>query len=681
MKFAFKLITKNFLFRKKHTKMGIISPFFILALSIVFSSLGSFAQENPNITITPQNLQEAWQQLSQQKSFDKRQWKKLIHFEKDLFYRSRSQVSDPHFFLSEQGYKEADQEMLKTLEAFFWKEEKLSELYHTSKKEKPQHPICKFPARLAFLQEELPGHPVWNLLPKTECKFLEIFKRSLNAQSISFVFSSYYADSPGSAFGHTFFRVNKKDRAGIKKQELLDYGISFAANANTDNPVVYAVFGLAGGFTGTYTNVPYYYKVREYNDFESRDLWSYDLQLSPKELDMLILHFWELGPHYFTYYFFTQNCSYQMLTALEAAAPRLHLTEQMPVFIIPADSVKVLFKEKDLVSKIEYRPSLKKQFDSRYEKLDSSSKALFEDYVLSKNKADYQIQELPEYKKLSEESKSKILDAVLDYSDLKDPNGVANRKGAWFDFKEKNLLIRSKIDFISEELKIPAPMDDRPDISHPSSRVAIGAGTDKIFKETKSFLEFRFALHDLLDSKTGLPKYSQLEFGNFKFSQFQNKSYLDHFSFFKVLQLNPLSTLEKKLSWSVDMGVQRFSYCSDRSGCFGTGFKTLFGYSLSEGPITAWLMPLLSYRYGEFFDKERHRYTYGGNLGIIYSINDQHRFYMYHEKEFLNYNSDLENSKSIEENHFEYRWNFLKNHAASLISNQQESKAQYYFYF
>lgn len=661
--------------------MGIISPFFILVVGFFICGFKVKAQENSNLVLPEPVLQQAWQQLLTIKSFEKRQWKKLIHFEKDFFYRTRSQVSDPHFFLSQDGYKNAQQEMEKTLEAFFWKEDKLSELYHINEKEKPQHPVCKFPARLAFLQEELPDSPLWKYLPTSDCKYLEIFKRSLNAQSISFVFSSYYADSPGSAFGHTFFRVNKKERAGMKKQELLDYGISFAANANTENALVYAIFGLAGGFTGTYTNVPYYYKVREYNDFESRDLWSYDLQLTPRELDMLILHFWELGPHYFTYYFFTQNCSYQMLTALEAAAPRLYLTEKMPLFIIPADSVKVLFQENNLVSKIDYRPSLKKQFDTRYEKLKPENQKIFEKYVLTKDKSVFNIQEYPDYKKLSEEEKSQIIDAVLDYCDLKDPNGITSRKGPWFEFKEKNLLIRSRIDFISEELKIMPPMEDRPDISHPSSRVSLGTGHDKNNKEPKSFFEFRFALHDLLDSKVGLPKFSQLEFGNFKFSQFQNKSYLDHFSFFKVTQLNPISSLEKKLSWSVDMGVERFTYCSERSDCFGTGFKTLFGYSLAEGPITAWMMPVVSYRYGEYFDKERHRYSYGVNMGAIYTINDQHRIYIHHEKEFLNYSSDLENTRVIEDNQIEYRWNFQKNQSASVISNHLENKLQYYFYF
>lgn len=633
--------------------------------------MGAFS--SPSIGTEELPLSQAWTQLQKQKSFKKRQWTKLLHFERDSLYRFRSQVSDPSFFLAKEGYKNPEEEMFQTLQAFFWNEKEL-DVSH-------QHPICKFPARLFFLKQELPDHPVWWQLPKVSCPYLDFYKKSLDAASISYVFSSYYADNPGSAFGHTFFRINKKDYAGQKKQELLDYGISFAANADTSNPLVYALFGLAGGFRGTYTNVPYYFKVREYNDFESRDLWSYDLNLTPQEVDLLILHFWELGPHYFTYYFFTQNCSYQMLTALEAAAPRLMLSENMPLFIIPADSVKVLFQEKDFVTHVEFRPSLKRQFDQRYYTLNEEEKKIFQKALTYKNKDTTDLSQEESFMRLSSERQSQIVDALLDYADLKDPEGTAQRNGEWFLFKERNLILRSKIDHISEELKISPPIEDRPDFSHPSTRVSFGAGQEKKIKISKQFLDVRFALHDLLDSKVGLPKFSQLEFMHFRFSYFQDRGYFDHFSFVKMLQLNPLTALEKRTSWGVDLGVQRTPFCGQRSDCFGTGFQSQFGYSMTQDSFMAWLMPLFSYRYGEFFDKERHRYAYGIHVGGIYSVNDRHRFYYFHEKSIFNYLSDQDASNIRERNYFEYRWNYLKDQSVSLISDTEEAKALWHLYF
>jgi hypothetical protein len=40
---------------------------------------------------------------------------------------------------------------------------------------------------------------------------------------------------------------------------------------------------LNRAISGEYSLMPYYRKVKEYGDFESRDLWEYELNLSPEE--------------------------------------------------------------------------------------------------------------------------------------------------------------------------------------------------------------------------------------------------------------------------------------------------------------------------------------------------------------------------------------------------------------
>jgi hypothetical protein len=54
----------------------------------------------------------------------------------------------------------------------------------------------------------------------------------------------------------------------------LDFDASRLAirRADTANPVLYAFKRLTGLVVGTVKLYPYYYKVREYNDHESRDL-------------------------------------------------------------------------------------------------------------------------------------------------------------------------------------------------------------------------------------------------------------------------------------------------------------------------------------------------------------------------------------------------------------------------
>ena len=40
--------------------------------------------------------------------------------------------------------------------------------------------------------------------------------------------------------------------------------------------------------------MPYYRKVKEYGDFESRDLWEYELDLNPEESRFMVEHIWEM---------------------------------------------------------------------------------------------------------------------------------------------------------------------------------------------------------------------------------------------------------------------------------------------------------------------------------------------------------------------------------------------------
>src|SRR5262249_53633592 len=159
---------------------------------------------------------------------------------------------------------------------------------------------------------------------------------------------------------------NKADApASGKRRELLDYGVDYSADVDTTNALLYAFKGLTGLFPGTFHHYPYYYKVREYNDYESRDLWEYDLSLSPAQVAMLVAHIWELGSTYFDYYYLTENCSYHVLGALEAAAPELELLRHVKTPVIPVDTVKALYENQGLVRDVRYRPSIRTQFRKR----------------------------------------------------------------------------------------------------------------------------------------------------------------------------------------------------------------------------------------------------------------------------------------------------------------------------
>ena len=70
-------------------------------------------------------------------------------------------------------------------------------------------------------------------------------------------------------FGHTFLRF---DRAGQDEQtRLLSYAVNYGAVTGDDNGVLFAVYGLTGGYPGTYSVMPYHQLVRQYTELALHD--------------------------------------------------------------------------------------------------------------------------------------------------------------------------------------------------------------------------------------------------------------------------------------------------------------------------------------------------------------------------------------------------------------------------
>ncbi|HVC08533.1 MAG TPA: DUF4105 domain-containing protein [Elusimicrobiota bacterium] len=191
---------------------------------------------------------------------------------------------------------------------------------------------CRFPARYAWLDSKLHFDPA-NLAPRA-CPLLDRWKQKLSAQSVSVVFASAYLDNPSSMYGHTFLLIHHAGRPADER--LLDYAVNYAARADTANGVLFAIDGLAGVFPGRYSAMPYYLKVQEYSNLESRDLWEYRLNLSSATLGRLINHIWEMRSASFPYYFFNRNCSYELLPLLDAADPRPEFGARMAALRHPA---------------------------------------------------------------------------------------------------------------------------------------------------------------------------------------------------------------------------------------------------------------------------------------------------------------------------------------------------------
>jgi hypothetical protein len=466
-------------------------------------------------------------------------WWRLLHYRSGLFGVA-SEVDAGHFFNSPDGKTEPEAELDATLRGFF---------SPGPGDEGIQHPFCRFPARLAWLNAEL--HFDFRLLPRQPCGRFEEFRQRVDPESISLIFSSYFLNNPASAFGHTLLRLNKKrGPGGEERQALLDHGINFGANVDTGNAVLYALKGLAGMFAGEFTNVPYYFKVREYNDFESRDLWEFELALSPREVDMAVAHIWELGSALFAYYYLSENCSYQMLGILEVASPRIDLMSKLGWPVLPVDTLRAVAENRGLIRAINYRSSTRVQFRRRLSSLDGAEAELV--FRLGEDP------DLPLPASASPERQMAMLDTALDLIAFRHGKELLEPKSAASARAQRLQSRRARLGLISPPLTIPTPELENPLRGHERARLDLGEG----YSTRSGFyhaLDLRLALHDWSDPSAGYPETLSISFLPIRLRHYVERQRLEveQASLIAITSLVPMDVFDQSISWHAHLGAAR----------------------------------------------------------------------------------------------------------------------------
>lgn len=472
------------------------------------------------------------------------QWLRLIHYRSSLFGGHASEADAKTFFLATGGKADPEAELIATLYGLF-------SSGPDDGAEGLQHPFCRFPARRKFLVEAL-GIPLARL-PARPCARLQDFLSQLRPAGATLVFSSYYLNNPASAFGHTFLRIEKRSLSGKRGSDLLDAGVDYAASVDTNNAMLYALKGLFGLFPGHFSKIPYYTKVREYNDYESRDLWEYELELTDQEIEYLALHLWELGSTYFAYYYLSENCSYHVLGLLEAASPRLSLLNGLGWPIIPAETVKALYRNPGLVRDVHYRASNRTALRLRIEGLTAEEvDALAR--LMAEPRSEFSASMPPE-------RQVKVLDTALDLIDVRLARDLVKERselGDEADLQQELLLRRAEYDIVSESEAFVPPFRSMPHLGHGARRAGLGSGyaTDSGYYH---LLRFRLALHDLVDPSLGYPTWATIEFLPFtlRYRLDQEKLTLEDLSLVRVESLSPWTRFDKPLSFRTGIGVTR----------------------------------------------------------------------------------------------------------------------------
>ena len=444
-------------------------------------------------------------------------------------------VDSRDFYNAPDGKNDPQAEIDGTLRAFF------SEVQET---DEVQHPQCRFPARYAWLAAELGFDQ--GRMPRPQCRRYRDWRSALDAKQLTLVFASAYLDNPGSMYGHTLLRVDAADQD--ERTRLLAYSISFAAATNETNGLIFAVKGLFGGYPGVFAMLPYYVKVREYSDLENRDLWEYELDLSPEELERVLRHAWELLPAYFEYYFFDENCSYHLLALLQVARPDLELTAPFRLWALPVDTVRALTDQPGLVKRIVYRPARSTIIAERLARMQPEERRMARDLGLGTlNADDVALRALPP------ERAARVVEAGYDYLNYRRTTGTSEVKDGGALARDL-LVARSQIDAPSQTPRIETPV--RPDEGHRTARISTGAGR----RDRQGFLELgvRPTYHDLVDDDAGYIGGAQIEFFHLRARRYEGASArIESFIPVNIFSLSPRDEFVRRKSWRVAAGWQR----------------------------------------------------------------------------------------------------------------------------
>jgi Domain of unknown function (DUF4105) len=449
-----------------------------------------------------------------------------------------SLIDSPAFFIAEGGKADPAAELEATLAAFF--------APRSADPARP-HPQCNFVARYRWLKARLGLDP--ERLPEQHCPQFEAWLATIEGERLTLIFPAAHMNNPSSMFGHTLLRF---DRAGQdERTRLMSYAVNYGATVDDDNGLRFAIYGLTGGYPGTYSVMPYHQLVRKYSDYENRDIWEYQLNLTAAEVRRLLEHLWELQGNYADYYFFDENCSYQLLFLLDVARPGLALTDRFGVYAIPVDTVRTVIEQPGLLDRAIFRPSSRTRIEHRLRTLSEPERALVRRLAGGQLLAD-----ATELQALTAPRRAAVLELAADFVTYRLRTGEQPRDQAaalaW-----RLLAARSRI---AAPASFPAAPDPavRPDQGHESARAALGMGArdGRLFQTVR----VRPGYHRLADPEAGYLRGAEIDFLDLELRRYAGDPapILDSLTAVDIRSLSPRNELFRPVSWRLGGGLERF---------------------------------------------------------------------------------------------------------------------------
>jgi hypothetical protein len=482
----------------------------------------------------------ARQRAAALKAWEDPYWRKLLYYEQNLLGNWRSPSVNPQFFLSKWGNINPRLELEAAVDGLY---------FEGAGNDSPE---CRFPERYRWLKEKL---GLAAAFPPRACPDFEEWKAALDTESVSLLFAGGYLNNPSTLYGHTFLRLHKAGGAGA---DLLDYTVNYAATADTDSGLFFAVKGLVGAYPGQFATVPYYLKIQEYHNIENRDLWEFPLNLKPEEIDRLLRHCWELGKASFPYLFFTRNCSWQLMPLLDIVKPELNLSRRFTLWVIPSDTAKAVL-EASPAAEPRWRPSLWKTVDWKRSQLTELEKTA----VLALASGD-QNAGLKAIEAWPPRQQAAVLETAVDYLSWR---FYARRiKQDELDRRTDPLLAR-RAPLGQQETFAGGPARPATVLEgHESLRA--GLGLVALENGPAYEVQARFAAQDLLDDPAGYLPDAVLEMGSLRlrYEPEYNRYYVKEGRLARVVSLNPWDDWVRRQSWEVAAGVEQAPETGRQSG-------------------------------------------------------------------------------------------------------------------
>lgn len=450
------------------------------------------------------------------------QWLALVHYRPRIIGGYVSTIESPDFFISQEGKTNPEAELAAAVALFELGEDKTK--------------ICLFPARYNYLRNK-------GLVkrPFPFCEAYQQFRKDIAPAGATLLFTNAYMNNPSSLFGHTLIRID----TARKGTQLLAHGMNYGAFTGEENSLLFALYGLGGGYYGGFTIKPYYDIINTYNNIENRDIWELNLDFSPQEMETLIAHLWEIGHAQSRYYFFSRNCSYMLMEVLDAVRPSLKLADDFPMQAIPLDMIKAANSRPGLVKSIHYRPSRQNIIKNQHRQMSRFQKQAFEKLILS---------EKVDFINLSDTEKAGALETAYQFVQYQYVAGKLEltdyRKQSFKYLSERNKL-NVKDSFI------PLTSGENPLAAHKAMRGSFGVGA----RNGQGFQElvFRPAYHSLTDDNFGMLPGAEINFFNLAVRHYDrdDKYVLQRFDIAGVRSVVPQDLLFKPISYNLKAGIER----------------------------------------------------------------------------------------------------------------------------